>query len=893
MQAVTARDYGSGANFGHPIYYAAIVIYSGTTVNNLTFSPMIRLATESADWEAYNGPEVSVTLPSYELSEGGIVAVKTDDEITRGSLLNINDTGAKQILNQVRPLKDSEICSGDTATFIYSNNIYHLLSVDRWQNLATPSSPGLMSASDKDKLNTVARNANNYYLPTASANVLGGGKVGTNLSISSGVLSATDTTYSDATTSDAGLMSATDKTKLDGIEAGANAYTLPAASADTLGGVKVGTNLSISDGVLSATDTTYESKVAASGGTDVSLVTTGEKFKWNMNDYCTCSTGASTADKTASLEGFVLDTGASVKVKFTNTNTAANPTLNINSTGAKSIMQYGTTVAGTTATESWDDGAVVEFVYDGTNWVMQGRNTIDAVSKANGGTFSGDVTVDKADGTTSTQGWSSVLIGNNKAIGTEGNSGGDLQIYGRTSYKTEFISPPNSPTANRVITIPDESGMLMTDQGGTFSGHIYVDKPSNGTWQGYSSIVLGNDKAVETNGNSRGQVMIYGTGTNFATINADPTADRTISLPDASGTIALDTAASQSAAGLMSAADKTKLDGIAAGANAYTLPVASSSAYGGIKVGNNLSITDGVLNYTLPMAKADTLGGIKVGTNLSINASTGVLSATDTTYSAATQSAAGLMSAADKKKLDGVATGANAYSLPTASASALGGIKVGTNLSISNGVLSATNTTYSAATQSAAGLMSAADKKKLDGVATGANAYSLPTASASTLGGIKVGTNLSISSGVLSATNTTYSAATQSAAGLMSAADKKKLDAITPYPTAYSTSGNWKRLTFSNKIQILWCTQTINGVNVTSGWGSGYYARIGYWTFPWAFNAVPTVVASLQGASGGDVILEYDGSCTASATQTYYAFRPASGSNINITVGIIAFGTYS
>ena len=45
-----------------------------------------------------------------------------------------------------------------------------------------------------------------------------------------------------------------------------------------------------------------------------------------------------------------------------------------------------------------------------------------------------------------------------------------------------------------------------------------------------------------------------------------------------------------------------------------------------------------------------------------------------------------------------------------------------------------TNTTYSAATQSAAGLMSAADKKKLDGIASGANNYSLPSsASFSTL----------------------------------------------------------------------------------------------------------------------------------------------------------------
>lgn len=47
----------------------------------------------------------------------------------------------------------------------------------------------------------------------------------------------------------------------------------------------------------------------------------------------------------------------------------------------------------------------------------------------------------------------------------------------------------------------------------------------------------------------------------------------------------------------------------------------------------------------------------------------------DTTYGAATQSASGLMSSADKKKLDGVASGANAYKLPPATTSALGGVK--------------------------------------------------------------------------------------------------------------------------------------------------------------------------------------------------------------------------
>lgn len=47
-------------------------------------------------------------------------------------------------------------------------------------------------------------------------------------------------------------------------------------------------------------------------------------------------------------------------------------------------------------------------------------------------------------------------------------------------------------------------------------------------------------------------------------------------------------------------------------------------------------------SYELPKASASVLGGVKVGTNLSID-SGGVLSATDTTYSAATTDALGLV----------------------------------------------------------------------------------------------------------------------------------------------------------------------------------------------------------------------------------------------------------
>lgn len=95
------------------------------------------------------------------------------------------------------------------------------------------------------------------------------------------------------------------------------------------------------------------------------------------------------------------------------------------------------------------------------------------------------------------------------------------------------------------------------------------------------------------------------------------------------------------------------------------------------------------------------------------------------------------------------------------------------------------NHTHDAATQSANGLMSAADKKKLDGVAASANNYSHPTSSGNKHipSGGSSGQILRWSADGTAAwgadNNTTYGTATQSANGLMSAADKKKLDGIT------------------------------------------------------------------------------------------------------------------
>lgn len=343
-------------------------------------------------------------------------------------------------------------------------------------------------------------------------------------------------------------------------------------------------------------------------------------------------------------------------------------------------------------------------------------------------------------------------------------------------------------------------------------------------------------------------------------------------------------AATTSAAGLMSASDKSKLDNIAAGANAYSHPTYTAKGSGLYKVTvdgtGHVSAASAVAKSditALGIPAQDTTYGTMGAASSSAAGTSGLVPApakgnqakylrgdgtwatpTNTTYNAATTSAAGLMSAADKTKLDGIASGANAYSHPAYTAKDSGLYKVtvdatghvsGTAAVAKSDItalgIPAQDTTYSAATTSAAGLMSSTDKSKLDGIASGANKYSHPTYTAKSAGLYKVTvdgtghvsaatavaksdiTALGIpaqdttystmggatasaagSAGLVPApakgnndeflrgdgtwatpTNTTYSAATTSAAGLMSASDKSKLDGITAGANKYTHPG--------------------------------------------------------------------------------------------------------
>ena len=90
-----------------------------------------------------------------------------------------------------------------------------------------------------------------------------------------------------------------------------------------------------------------------------------------ISHYTVCSTAAGTAAKTvtiSAISSYVLATGNRVTVKFSNTNTAANPTLSVNGTTAKAIHYRGSAIpaAALQANSTYD------LVYNGTAWEIVG-----------------------------------------------------------------------------------------------------------------------------------------------------------------------------------------------------------------------------------------------------------------------------------------------------------------------------------------------------------------------------------------------------------------------------------------------------------------------------------------------------------------------------------------
>ena len=145
--------------------------------------------------------------------------------------------------------------------------------------------------------------------------------------------------------------------------------------------VHVGGPLPISYGGTGATNAAQaRTNLGISGGGGGSVTT------W----YGTCNTTASTAAKVVTCANFALETGAIVAILFTTANTAATPTLNVNSTGAKTIYIGSGTVNSTSNTLKWSANTLLYFVYDGTYFRYLGSQSAASVVPPEGaGTWYG------------------------------------------------------------------------------------------------------------------------------------------------------------------------------------------------------------------------------------------------------------------------------------------------------------------------------------------------------------------------------------------------------------------------------------------------------------------------------------------------------------------------
>ena len=358
---------------------------------------------------------------------------------------------------------------------------------------------------------------------------------------------------------------------------------------------------------------------------------------------------------------------------------------------------------------------------------------------------------------------------------------------------------------------------------------------------------------------------------------------------NADGTAVIN-AATQSAAGVLSAADKTKVDRITGTNHVISQPTTTATSrvitITGINPTDNKAVSSSI---TLPevsetqagLASASdkkTLNAIKTlrksshlndgncwtrtASNVAINFTCTDVSgnSTDTDaksehsvdIGAASSTLAGVMTSTDKTELDRITTANFALGAVTPAASSVA--IAATKTTISTGVSAANNITLPAATASVAGVMTAADKVKLDTTLPNLINSNKTTIDNYTVNGIKISTNPVVTgantkvTGYSKPTTTGAIAATDSINGALGKLEKKLDDEVTNRTNAVSNLTNTvnnNKTTIDNYtvggIKISANPKVANGTNTTVSTANS--------TITWSLNS--TISLTRVNASSG------------------------------------------
>ena len=582
-------------------------------------------------------------------SNKGITNVFTDDICDIECTYAVNSESANYLgavvegvkqnsgnIDVVYPNAFSNVTVGSTT--IAADSISDTLTLAAGNNIT------LTPDATNDKI-TIAATNTVYTHPTTSGNkhIPSGGSSGQILRWSADGTATwgaeNGTTYSVAMTSANGLMSSTDKAKLDGIAAGANAYTLPTASSSTLGGVK-----------------TTSTVTSTSGLTPCPIISGVPYYKDTNTSYTLSSFGVtSTAAELNVLDGI---TATTTELNYVD-GVTSNIQTQLDSKAASSHNHAATNI--TSGTLSSDRLPTVPITKGGT-----GATTVADATK---NLFNTTIASPSYIFTLPSSGWAGGYTSISQLKTTLGL--GTYTLGKSVPSDAVFTDTTYSNMTGATSSAAGKAGLVPAPASGKQTSFLRGD----GTW------------VVPTN-TTYSNFVKSGSGAQAGLVPAPSTTAGTTKYlrEDGTWTVPPDTnttysAATTSAAGLMSASDKSKLDGIATGANAYTHPsytartgkptANQTPAFGGTATvsqitsdatGHVTAANDRTITIPSTLSNGTGTAGL-IKTTSTVTSNSGytacpVISGvpyykdTNTTYSAATTSAAGLMSAADKKKLD-------------------------------------------------------------------------------------------------------------------------------------------------------------------------------------------------------------------------------------------------
>lgn len=271
----------------------------------------------------------------------------------------------------------------------------------------------------------------------------------------------------------------------------------PSLSFSTATSGTAGGTLSVSVGgrtsesvAISPVRRAYEATTLATARTVDGMLFNGSG---NITHYGTCGSSANTVAKVVTLAGFELATGARIAVKFTYSNTATNPTLNVNETGAKAICYRGTNaVSDTDDYYRWQNNDVVEFIYDGTNWIIVGWQTYAfSARNATSATYATNLRYSSTSVLTATNSSTVISVATIRpktsgtvSLGTRGYRWND--IYANYGSFSTSLATDGTLTVKGASTL---SGGLSLSNGASLSGDIVIN----------DTLYFGSGKTVKMN----------------------------------------------------------------------------------------------------------------------------------------------------------------------------------------------------------------------------------------------------------------------------------------------------------------------------------------------------------------------------------------------------------